>query len=53
MFYCPRALADGDQSIRISEKTLEFSSALDSAIYNISMGVIYTVGWASGTKSGL
>ena len=53
MFYCPRALAGSDQSIRISEKTLEFSSALDSAIYNVSAGVIYTVGWASGTKSGL
>jgi len=53
MFYCPRALAGGDQSIRISEKTLEFSSALDRVIYNVSVGVIYTVGWASRTKSGL
>jgi len=27
-FYCPHALADGNQHIRIREKTLEFSSAV-------------------------
>jgi len=27
-FYCPHALADGDQRIRIKEKTLEFSAVL-------------------------
>jgi len=28
VFYCPHALADGNQCIRIREKTLEFSSAV-------------------------
>jgi len=27
-FYCPHALADGNQRIRITEKTLEFSSTV-------------------------
>ena len=27
-FYCPHALADGNQHIRIREKTLEFSSTV-------------------------
>jgi len=30
-FYCPHALADGNQRIQIREKTLEFSSAVLSA----------------------
>ena len=41
------------QHIQISEKTLEFSSTLDSVIYDVSVGVIYTVGWAAGRASGL
>jgi len=47
------ALAGSNQRIEISEKTLEFSSTLDSVIYDVSVGVIYTVGWAAGTASGL
>jgi len=31
-FYCPRALADGNQCIQIREKTLEFSSAVLSTM---------------------
>ena len=31
-FYCPRALADGNQCIRIREKTLEFSSTVLSTL---------------------
>jgi len=31
-FYCPHALADGNQHIRIREKTLEFSSAVLSTL---------------------
>jgi len=31
-FYCPHALADGNQRIRISEKTLEFSSTVLSTL---------------------
>jgi len=27
-FYCPHALADGNQRIRITEKTMEFSSTV-------------------------
>ena len=49
-FYCPHALAGSNQ---ISEKTLEFSSTLDSVIYDVSVGVIYTVVWAAGTASSL
>jgi len=30
--YCPHALADGNQRIRIREKTLEFSSVVLSAL---------------------
>ena len=37
MFYCPHALAVGDQCIQISKKTLEFSSTVDSAIYAVSI----------------
>jgi len=32
-FYCPHALADGNQHIRIREKTLEFSSKVLSTLY--------------------
>jgi len=52
-FYSPRALAGSNKHIQISEKTLEFSATLDSVIYDVSVGVIYTVGWAAGTASGL
>ena len=31
-FYCPHALADGNQHIRIREKTLEFSSTMLSTL---------------------
>jgi len=31
-FYCPHALADGNQCIRIREKTLEFSSTVLSTL---------------------
>ena len=31
-FYCSRALADGNQHIRIREKTLEFSSIVLSTL---------------------
>ena len=31
-FYCPHALADGNQRIRIREKTLEFSSTVLSTL---------------------
>jgi len=31
-FYCPHALADGNQHIRIREKTLEFSSTVSSML---------------------
>jgi len=31
-FYCPHALADGNQRIRIREKTLEFSSKVLSTL---------------------
>jgi len=31
-FYCPHALADGNQHIRIREKMLEFSSTVLSAL---------------------
>jgi len=33
-FYCPHALADGNQRIQIREKTLEFSSTV---IYTVSV----------------
>ena len=52
-FYCPHALAGGNQHIQISEKMLKFSSTLDSVIYDVSMGVIYTVVWAAERASGL
>ena len=52
-FYRPYATADGNQRIQIIELTLEFFSTLNSVIYNVSMNVIYTVGWASGIVSGL
>jgi len=32
-FYCPYALADSNQGIRIKEKTLEFSSTVLSTIF--------------------
>jgi len=31
-FYCPHALADGNQRIRVTEKTLEFSSTVLSTL---------------------
>jgi len=31
-FYCPHALADGNQRIRIREKTLEFSPTVSSTV---------------------
>jgi len=31
-FYCPYAVADGNQHIQIREKTLEFSSAVLSTL---------------------
>jgi len=31
-FYCPHALADGNQNIRIMQKTLEFSPAVLSTL---------------------
>ena len=52
-FYRLYAIADGNQRIQIIELTLEFFSTLNSVIYNVSMNVIYTVGWASGIVSGL
>jgi len=32
-FYCTHALADGNQHLRIREKTLEFSSKVLSTLY--------------------
>ena len=52
-FYSRHALAGISKHIQISEKTLEFSATLDSVIYDVSVGVIYTVGLAAGTASGL
>ena len=52
-FYCPHALDGGNRHIQISEKTLKFSSTLDSVIYDVSVGVIYTVVWAAERASGL
>jgi len=52
-FYWPHALAGSNKHIQISKKTLKFSSTLDSVIYDVSVGVIYTVGWAAGRASGL
>jgi len=31
-FYCPHAFADGNQRVRIRQKTLEFSSTVLSAL---------------------
>ena len=31
-FYCPNALADGDQCIQIGKKTLQFSSTVLSTL---------------------
>ena len=39
MFYCPHALADGNQYIRIRKKTLEFSTVL-SALFLYLMCII-------------
>jgi len=36
-FYSPHALADGNQRIRIREKTLEFSSTVNSVVYTVSV----------------
>jgi len=52
-FYCPRALDGSNQHIQISEKMLEFSSTLDNVIYDVSVAVIYTVGWAAGRAPSL
>jgi len=41
-FYCPHALADGKQRIRIREKTLEFSSTLLCVIHTVSVPPILT-----------
>ena len=38
-FYCPHALDGGNQHIQISEKMLEFSSTLDSVIYDVSVAL--------------
>jgi len=40
-FYCPHALADGNQRIRITEKTLEFSSTVLSTLspYHTSLQI--------------
>jgi len=32
-FYCPQALADGNQGILVREKTLEFSSTVLSTLF--------------------
>jgi len=36
-YYCPHALADGNQRMQISEKTLEFSSTVLSTLSVLSM----------------
>jgi len=40
-FYCPHALADGNQRIRITEKMLEFSSTVLSTLspYHTSLQI--------------
>ena len=38
-FYCPHALHGSNQHIQISEKMLEFSSTLDSVIYDVSVAL--------------
>jgi len=41
MFYCLHALADGNQCIRIREKTLEFSTVLSTLCpYNLGLGLM-------------
>ena len=37
--YCAHALAGSNQHIQISEKTLKFSSTLDSVIYDVSVAL--------------
>jgi len=46
-FYCPHALADGNQRIRTREKTLEFSSAVLSTL---SRYVITTINSSSNNN---
>jgi len=43
-FYCPHALADGNQCIRIREKTLEFSSTVLSTL-SLYLKLINVTGW--------